>query len=200
MRKPTMFLIVLSLLVLCSAPAFAAGNTTVIKDNFDLRLGFQGYPWGVSPENLEGFRKIGTKNNADFYICPCVTYLLEDVTVPRVVYGFVNDQLYGVFIDIDKDDVFDKVLKYITKKFGKPEVKEEANEHVHRWNVGEVKIKLKDDLATGKRKLSLYYSPLSRTVKLSPFRKSGPEDEPQPMNWTPPMKPQKPVAIPLLSF
>ena len=151
MFKFLIFPILFCLLVLCAggaAPASAAEGTAARQGTFDLEDGFQGYPWGVSPENLEGFRKIGTKNNADFYICPCVTYLIEDITVPRVVYGFVDNQLYGVFIDIENDTAFDKLLAYITDTYGDPEVeKEAASLIVHRWSVGAVKIKLKDDLA-----------------------------------------------------
>ncbi|MFW5734503.1 MAG: hypothetical protein ACOCWR_05535 [Oceanidesulfovibrio sp.] len=194
MRNTILLPFCFCLLVLCAGPAAAA------QDALDIENGFQGYAWGVAPDNLEGFKKIGTKNNADFYICPRVTYLIEDITVLRVVYGFVNNQLYGVFIDIENQTVFDKLLAYITKKYGEPRVDKESRQLVHRWNVGEVKIKLKDDLAQGSRKLSLYYRPLSSKVELSPFPKSDPGDEPHPMSWTPPMQKQKPVSIPLLSF
>ncbi|TVM15957.1 hypothetical protein DPQ33_13385 [Oceanidesulfovibrio indonesiensis] len=198
MRALRMIPLLVCLLILCAGPA--AATSTASEDTFKLEEGFQGYPWGVTPDELEGFQKIGTKNNADFYVCICVTYLIEDISVPQVVYGFVDNKLYGVFIDIEDQSVFDKLLAYITKTYGEPRVKEEASEIVHRWNVGDVKIKLKDDLAKGDRKLSFYYSPLSRQVELSPFRKTDPEDEPRPMSWTPPTGKQKPVSIPLLSF
>ncbi len=200
MRTTTIFTLFICLLILCAGPATADASKAASTDTFELEKGFHGYPWGVTPDNLEGFRKIGTKNNADFYVCPCVTYLIEDISVPRAVYGFVNNKLYGVFLDIEKQEAFDKLLAYITKQYGDPELKKESSQIVHRWKVGEVKIKLKDDLAAGTRKLSFYYTPLSSQVELSPFHKTDPEDEPKPMSWTPPQERQKPVNIPLLSF
>ncbi len=184
-------------LVLWAAPPAAA---QAVPDALEIRKGFQQHPWGVHVDDVQGFSKLGVKNNAHFYVCPCVTYLIEGVNVPRVVYGFVEDKLYGVFIDITRKGVYEKLLAYITEKYGAPKVKEEAGEVVHRWNVDRVKIKLKDNIAEGVRKLSFYYRPLTAKVELSPFEQGDEDSEPEPISWSRRQPQETPTDIPLLRF
>ena len=128
----------------------------------DLQKGVLQYKWSDSASRYNGLSKLGDKEEVSYYSKPGEIYTIGDVSVERVVYGFYKDQLFGVYLNIDSIEVYDKLLFHMKSQYGLPAYKTTSdNLLVYKWKQQDVTIKLKMNKSARKMKLAFYYRPLS---------------------------------------
>lgn len=134
----------------------------------DLRQGFLETPWQTDLSASEGFLKIEEKGDLSYYVNPAVKYVINDIQIPKVVFGAYKNKFFAVYIAIEDYDVYMDIKRYITQKYGKSKDKMRFNpdQTITVWKHHEAKIKLKLNQETGKIKLAFYYTPLSEKVNL----------------------------------
>jgi len=132
----------------------------------DLENGFLDIKWGTSIFELPHFVKVSEKYDVSYYLNPQKSYTLFDVDVLNVVYGFYDQKFFAAYVDIDSIEVFSRLKKHISDKYGRPRttLNVENDQTVYDWKHKDVKIKLKHYEKKGKMKLGFYYTPLSKKV------------------------------------
>lgn len=129
----------------------------------DLKDGFMGTKWKSDLSAITNFLKLNEKDNISYYVNPTVKYMINDITIPQVIYGAYSNKFFAVFIDIDTYEIYSQTKDYISEKYGSPKttIKINPDRTIHTWKHQEAKIKLKLNEETGKMKLAFYYTPLS---------------------------------------
>lgn len=128
----------------------------------DIEKGILQYKWGASASKYSGLAQLGNKGEVSYYSKPGETYTIGDVSIDKVIYGFYNDQLFGVYLNIDSIDIYDKLLDHMKSQYGLPAYKTTANNLlVYKWKQQDVTIKLKMNKPAGKMKLVFYFQPFS---------------------------------------
>ena len=128
----------------------------------DLQKGILQYEWGDSASRYNGLLKLDNKGEVSYYSKPGEMYTIGEVSVDKVIYGFYRDQLFGVYLNIDSIEVYDKLLLHMKSQYGLPIYKTTANNlFVYKWKQQDVTIKLKMNKSAQKMKLAFYYRPLS---------------------------------------
>lgn len=142
-------------------------NLGTVSAAAELEDGFMGYKWGESISQYPELTGLYTKGDVTFYSNPGESYTVDDITVDDVVYGFYQGSLWAVYIKIDAPETYDKVMQHMKLKYGLPDTKTSAKDHLTtiKWKYKDVTIKLKTDEIGGKMKLAFYYRPLSRDLK-----------------------------------
>ncbi|TVM14842.1 hypothetical protein DPQ33_16590 [Oceanidesulfovibrio indonesiensis] len=128
--------------------------------------GFNGIPWGASREGLGNLVKLKQRGNADFYINTKEDFRYEGFPQPRIVYGFIADRLYGVYVDVDSQELYDRLLEQWTARYGEPRIVDELETYVRQWRFEHLKVKLKKNKRSGAMKLAYYHTPLYEHVEL----------------------------------
>lgn len=129
----------------------------------DLKDGFFDIPWGKYISELKGFQPLDKETEVSYYVKPDRGYQIENIQVTNVVYGFYADRFFAVYIAVDGIDVFGQLKKYISQKYGRPEINMESNpqQTIYTWKHERVKIKMKHREEEGRMKLNFYYTPLT---------------------------------------
>lgn len=128
----------------------------------ELHEGISKYRWGESASRYAGLSKLGDKGEVGYYTKPGETYTIGDVSIENVIYGFYRDQLFGVYLNIESIEVYDKLLTHMKSLYGLPATKTRMDNFlVYKWKQKEITIKLKADEPIRKMKLAFYYRPLS---------------------------------------
>jgi hypothetical protein len=179
-------------IVLAVLTAAAAAHAESIRD------GFMGTKWTADITSLEGFSKLYSKNDVDFYINPQKVYQIGNYTVREIVYGFHKGKFFAVYIQIKEMEIFSDIKRYMKSTYGDPQISfsMKSDEVVDRWKTGTVKIKLKNNRKTGKMKLAFYYKALSAEINEELQEKFSEEA----VRVLPVDKKKKPQALPLLTF
>ncbi|QJT09251.1 hypothetical protein [Oceanidesulfovibrio marinus] len=129
--------------------------------------GFNGIPWGAPREGLEHFAKLKQRGNAEFYLNTQEDFEFEGFPQPRIIYGFIEGRLYGVYVDVATQELFDMLLQRWTKEYGEPRIIDETETYVRQWRFEHLKVKLKKIKRTGAMKLAYYFLPLYEHVELA---------------------------------
>lgn len=128
----------------------------------DFEKGILQYKWGESVLKYSGLSKLADKGDVSYYTKPGETYTIGNVSIDKVIYGFYRDQLFGVYLNIDSIEVYDKLLNHMKSQFGLPAYKTTANNLiVSKWKQQDVTIKLKMNKPAEKMKLAFYFQPFS---------------------------------------
>jgi hypothetical protein len=132
----------------------------------DLKDGFMGTQWQTDLSGVENFLKIKEEGNLSYYVNPTVVYAINDIKIPRPIYGAYKNQFFAVYFNIETFDVYNNLKQYITEKYGSSKLKIKINPDrtVYSWKQGDAKIKLKLNEENGDMKLGFYYTPLSTKV------------------------------------
>ena len=188
MKKIEINLLVVFVILLTSSAVHAG----------DIQDGFMDTKWGAGIASLEGFSKLYSKNDVDFYANPQKVYQVKDFTVADIVYGFYTNKFFAVYINIESLEVFSEIKKYMKSKYGIPKItfSTKSGERVERWKKGNAKIKLKYREKTGKMKLAFYYIPLSTEINEAQQEKYHESA----VRFLPIEKDKRPKAMPLLTF
>lgn len=135
----------------------------------DLKDGFMGTQWQTDLSAVDNFLKINEKDDLSYYVNPTVVYAINDVKMPQVIHAAYQNKFFAVYIGIDSFDVYSKLKRYITEKYGKSKMKIMINPDrtIYSWKQGDAKIKLKLNEENGDMKLGFYYTPLSTKVNVA---------------------------------
>lgn len=98
------------LIILMVSLALLAGSNAGAAD---VQKGILHYTWGDSAAQYTGLTKLYDKGDVSYYSKPGEIYVLGDVSVEKVIYGFYKDQLFSVYLNIDTLEVYDKLLSLI---------------------------------------------------------------------------------------
>ena len=164
----------------------------------NLEAGFMGIQWGSPAARQEGLTWLYERENVNYYTQPDIVHTIHEIPVPDVVYGFYEDQFFAVFVNLESEDVFGEIRRYLTSQYGNP-VKSllmQTSETVYKWKQGQVKIKLKTNERTYRMKLGLYFLPLSQKVNEERMEKYHDNSR----RLFPIKKGEKPKQLPLLRF
>lgn len=152
MTKKIMTVIIVGLALLLGTNAGAS----------DLQKGISQYKWSDSASRYNGLSKLGDKGEVSYYSKPGEIYTIGEVSVDKVIYGFYRDQFFGVYLNIDSIEVYDKLFLHMKSQYGLPTYKTTAdNSILYKWKQQDVTIKLKMNKSALKMKLAFYYRPLS---------------------------------------
>lgn len=128
----------------------------------DIQKGISQYKWGDSASMYAGLSKLGEKGEVSYYSKPGEKYTIGNVSIERVIYGFYRDQLFGVYLNIESIEVYDKLLSHMKSLYGLPATKVRADKLlVSKWKQEDVTIKLKFYETLQKMKLAFYHKKLS---------------------------------------
>lgn len=133
----------------------------------DLEDGFMGYAWGSDISRHGGLKQLYTKGGMTFYSSPGESYVIEDMIIGDVIYGFYNDKFYAVYINLDSLQKYDVVERKMKAKYGLPDHKASSKENLftYKWKYKDVTIKLKMDELKGKMKVAFYHEPTSQGLE-----------------------------------
>lgn len=133
----------------------------------DLEDGFMGYAWGSDISRHAGLKQLYTKGGMTFYSSPGESYVIEDMIIGDVIYGFYNDKFYAVYINLDSLQKYDVVERKMKAKYGLPDHKASSKENLftYKWKYKDVTIKLKMDELKGKMKVAFYHEPTSQGLE-----------------------------------
>ena len=133
----------------------------------ELQDGFLGYKWGGIISQYSELTGLYAKGDVTYYSNPGESYQIEDITVDDVVFGFFQGSLFAVYVGIDALETYDQVMLHMKLKYGFPDTKTSAKDHLttFKWKYKDVAIKLKTDEIGGKMKLAFYYRPISGDLK-----------------------------------
>jgi len=136
------------------------------SDAADLKDGFLGIKWGTNISTLTEYAKIWEKYNISYYGNSKKSYSLFGVDTPYVIFATYEDKFFAAYIQVESIEVFSRLKKHITQKYGFPQTTLEVQKQqtIYRWKYADTKIKLKLYEKEGKMKLGFYYSPLSSKV------------------------------------
>ena len=130
---------------------------------FYIQRGIHGMKWGSYISEYDEITKVHETPPAAYYVNTHTRYQTANQPVPRVSYGFYRDQFYAAFIRLRSPDQFAHLQRQFSKNHGKPKITyyKDSGQTVYRWNVEDVKIKLKMKESISEYKLAFYYSPLA---------------------------------------
>jgi hypothetical protein len=128
----------------------------------DIERGFLHYTWADSSSKYTDLSILAEKGEVSYYSKPGEEYTIGNVSIHKIIYGFYKDQLFGVYLNIDSIEVYDKLFNHMKSQYGLPATKLTADDQsVFKWKQQNVTIKLKLNKPTQKMKLSFYYQPIS---------------------------------------
>ena len=164
----------------------------------DLERGFMNYTWGQNIGELPKLEELYAKKHITYYSNPGESYVLDDIVINDIVFGFYNDQLLGVYIGIDTLEKYDQIMRYMRDKYGLPSVKSSSTEYLttHKWKYKDVTIKLKANQIDSDMKVAFYYDPLSDALRKEKFTEVSDDS----FRFFPIDKNKKPERIPFLEF
>ena len=187
MRHYTMAVFAVSFILLLGTIAVGA----------ELQDGFMAYKWGENISQYDGLTKLYTKGDVTYYSNPAESYTLDDISIHDVIFGFYKESLFAVFVGIDTLSVYDRIEHHMRLKYGFPDTKTAAEDHLAlKWKYQDIIIKLKRDEMKGKMKLAFYYGRLSRDLKKNQLI----EIDDKSYRFFPIDKNKKPEKFPFLQF
>jgi len=163
----------------------------------DIENGFLQYSWGDSSSKYSGLSILGEKGDVSYYSKPGENYTVGNASIDKVIYGYYKDQLFGVYLNIDSIEVYDKLFNHLKSLYGLPATKLTADDlSVFKWKQQDVTIKLKLNKPTQKMKLSFYYRPISSQLN----EKQWEELDTSSFRFVPIEKDKKPEKFVLFEF
>lgn len=133
----------------------------------ELQNGFMAYKWGADISRYDELTLLHSKGDVTYYSNPGESYVIDNISINDVIFGFFKDQLFAVYIGIDSFETYDKINLHMKNKYGLPDTKISAKDYLttFKWKYENVTIKLKNDQIDGKMKLAFYYRPISLELK-----------------------------------
>ena len=161
-QSKTLFL---TITALAAALLFAAAALATTLP--DPAKGFNDLKWGQDITGMDGFKKYRSKGNAAFYVRADDPFTIYNTKMPRVIYGTIGGKLFAAYVILDDSFIYKKLEGDLTRLYGAPVSKSNANADVMQWQSGDIKIKLKFEKNNKQFKLGYYYLPLSKNVKMA---------------------------------
>jgi len=184
-RRPNGLLVLFGTLILFGPSIHAAG----------LQSGIHGMAWGDPADDYPHLQKIRQKGPTAYHVNRNTVYHAVGQPVSAVIYGFYRDQLFAAYIKLGSPNQAYYLEKHFNTDYGPAKVTTVGSgaQTIYRWEDGDLKIKLKNNEASGEIKLGIYYQPLSTELNRA-LVEDGPTDVEAPA----PSGDQAPEAAPLL--
>lgn len=184
--------IILALTICCTL--FFTGTVSVAN----IKQGLSEYKWGENITKYPALKKAGEKGEVTYYSKPGEVYTIGSISVANVVYGFYEDKLFGIYLNIDSADIYDQLFSHMKKEYGLPDYKNTAeNQPIYKWKEWDVTVKLKLNQIAQKMKLAFYYMPIANQANT---KQADEYDDGEFFNLTTPEKDQAPEKIVLFEF
>jgi hypothetical protein len=137
----------------------------------ELKNGLHGLNWTDSSAQHGHLVKVREAEHVAYYVNGDTIYQVGNQPVPGVVYGFYQDQFFAVYIKLRSPEQFAQMKRHFSSKYGAPKVTSnpDIQQSVYRWNVDDVKIKLKVKESLEDLKLAIYYAPLALKANQEPL-------------------------------
>ncbi len=144
----------------------------------DLEKGFMDTAWATPVSELPGLSPVGKDGKVTYYVKPDRAWRIFGTEVPEVVYGFYEEKLFAVYVNLEAIDAFTQIKRYIGQKYGLPKISRETRGDLttYSWTVKDTRIKFKHGEAYSRMKLGFYYLPI--TGRLNSELKKELENEP----------------------
>ena len=163
----------------------------------ELQEGFMKYKWGGNISEYTGLTKLYAKGDITYYSNPDESYILDDISINDVIYGFYRESLFAVFVAVDSLETYERIKQHMNVKYGLPDTKAAEEDHfILKWKYQDIIIKLKFNEMKGKMKLAFYYGRLSRDLKKNQLN----EIDNTSFRFFPIDKNKKPEKVPFLQF
>lgn len=168
-----------SIIVLALMAAFAPADAARAAD---LEKGFMDTAWATPLSELPGLSRVGQDGKVAYYVKPDRAYRIFGTEVPEVVYGFYEEKLFAVYVDLEAIDAFSQIKRYIGQKYGLPRISRETRSDLttYIWTVKDTRIKVKHGEAYRRMKLGFYYLPISSRLNFE-LKKEHEDDPPEPL-------------------
>ena len=145
----------------------AIAATTDAGDDQNIRDGISGIQWGAKPDTVEGPTRVHQKGDIVYLKRPGERFILKDVDLGSVLYGFFENKFFAAFMRIRSQDDAEKLKKILSADYGPMRRQLRVAETVYIWDFHDIKIKLKERENDAVLKLSFYYKPLSTKLNES---------------------------------
>lgn len=134
----------------------------------DLSVGFLDARWTSPAAEQKGLTPVGGSGKIDYYVNHQRAYKIYGTEVSEVVYGYYDDKLFAVYVDMEGIEAFSQIRSYVQHKYGLPKISRETRGDLttYSWKVDDTRIKFKHFETSGRMKLSFYYMPLAGRVNL----------------------------------
>ena len=154
-------------MVLIVEPIHAADN------DLDIRDGISDIKWGTKPDTVKGPTKVFQKGDILYLKRPAEKFILKDVDLGSVLYGFFENKFFAAYMRIRSQDDAEKLKAILNADYGPMRRQLRIKETVYIWDYHDIKIKLKERENGTVFKLSFYYKPLSGKLNESKMEKNS---------------------------
>lgn len=148
----------------------------------DLEKGFMDTTWATPVSELQGLAPVGKDGKVTYYVKTDRDWRIFGTEVPEVVYGFYEEKLFAVYVDLEAIDAFTQIKRYIGQKYGLPKTSRETRGDLttYSWTVKDTRIKFKHGTAYSRMKLGFYYLPIAGRLN-SELKKELEDEPPEPI-------------------
>lgn len=147
----------------------------------DLSVGFLDARWASPAAEQKGLSQVGGIGKIAYYVNHQREYKIYGTAVEEVVYGYYDDKLFAVYVEMEGMDAFSQIRSYVQHKYGVPKISRETRGDLttYSWRIDDTRIKFKHYETSGRMKLAFYYMPLAGSVNLE-MRLEG-DEPPEPV-------------------
>lgn len=134
----------------------------------DLSVGFLDARWASPAAEQKGLSQVGGIGKIAYYVNHQREYKIYGTAVEEVIYGYFDDKLFAVYVDMEGMDAFSQIRGYVQHKYGVPKISRETRGDLttYSWKVDETRIKFKHYETSGRMKLAFYYMPIAGLANL----------------------------------
>lgn len=124
------------LLILAVGSSVVPAGAVQIKDDPG---GFNGYTWGTPLANFPAFELVKDLGSTDFvanvglYKKPGEVMTLNDVTLGKIRYRFIDNQLESIQLKYEGRENRDKLMRWIEERYGKVSLHERKMVNSVQW-------------------------------------------------------------------
>lgn len=156
-----------SIILSFMAMVLIVGPIHAAEKDLNIREGLSNIKWGTNPETVKGPTKVFQKGDILYLKIPDEQFILGDVNLGSVLYGFYENKFFAAYMRIRSKDEAEKLIKILSSDYGPVRRQLRVKETIYIWDYHDIKIKLKEREDPRIFKLSFYYTPLSAKLNES---------------------------------
>ena len=164
---------IISILLSFMAMVLFISSIHAAESNLDIRDGVSDIKWGTKPDTVKGPTKVFQKGDILYLKKPDEKFILKDVDLGSVLYGFFENRFFAAYMRIRSQDDAEKLKTILSADYGPMRRQLRVKETVYIWDYHDIKIKLKERENGTVFKLSFYYKPLSGKLNESKMDKNS---------------------------
>ena len=147
--------IVLSMMIM----VLTIESVPAADNNLDIRDGISDIKWGTKPDTVEGPTKVFQKGDILYLKKPDEKYILKNVDLGSVLYGFFENKFFAAYMRIRSRDDAEKLKTILNGDYGPMRRQLRVKQTIYIWDYHDIKIKLKERENGTVFKLSFYSKP-----------------------------------------